>query len=62
MLDRTRGRPLPSSLAASQAANDDVEDGGDAVDDGLEDVGYAVHHGHAACADGLEDRLDLRVG
>ena len=44
---------------AREAANDDVEHGDDAVDDGLEDRTNAVHHGHYAGTDGLEDGLDL---
>lgn len=35
--------------------------GCDGSDDGLEDAGDSVDDGHEACADGLEERLDLRV-
>ena len=44
---------------AREAANDDVEHGDNAVDDGLEDRTNAIDHGHYAGADCLEDGLDL---
>lgn len=52
----------PAGAVAGEAADDDVEDGHDAVEDGFEDVADAVDDGHDAGADGLEDRLDLLRG
>lgn len=51
-----------SAAAACQAGDDDVEDGGDAVDDGAEDLSYAVHDGHEAVPDGAENPFDLLGG
>lgn len=48
-----------ASAVAGEAADDDVEDGHDAVEDGFEDVADAINDGHDAGADGLEDGLDL---
>lgn len=49
----------PTAAATGEAGNDDVEDGHNAVDDGLEDRADSVDDGHEASADGLEDSLDL---
>jgi len=55
---RPTTRP-PSAASAGEAGNNDVEHGGDAVDDGTEDLSYAVDDGHEAVSDGAEDSLDL---
>ena len=46
-------------LAAGQAADDDVEEGNNAVDDGHADRSDAVDDGHKDIADGLADALKL---
>ena len=48
-----------SSTSASQTADDDTEEGGDGVDDGLEHTGDAVNYCHDAGSDRLEQGLDL---
>lgn len=59
VLDRTSPTPTSSSLAASQAGDDDAEERDDAGNDGLEDGSNTVDHGHDAVADGREHGLDL---
>jgi hypothetical protein len=54
-------RASTASLATSQAGDDDVKDVGEAVDDGFEDGGDAVHYRHEAVAYGLEDLFDLEL-
>ena len=44
---------------AREAADDDVEYGDNAVNDGLENRANAVDHSHYAGTDCLEDGLDL---
>lgn len=59
-LDRTSPTaPTPSSTAASQAGDNDVEAGDDAGDDGLQDGSNAINDCHEAGPKGLEERLDL---
>lgn len=59
-LDRTSSTaPTPSSTAASQARDDDVEAGDNAGDDSLQDGSDAVNDCHEAGSEGLEERLDL---
>lgn len=63
------GHPVPSTcgwhpfLAAAgiacQAADDDVQEGDNAVHDGHDDGANAVYHGHDGAADGAEASLDL---
>jgi hypothetical protein len=60
-LDSTRVRGLcaPSGFAASQAVDDDGEEGDDGVDDSLNTRGDGVNDRHDAVADGAEHGLDL---
>ncbi len=51
--------PTPSSPAASQAGDDDVEAGDDAGNDSLQDGSDTVNDCHEAGSKGLEERLDL---
>lgn len=58
-LDRTSPTaPTPSSTAASQAGDNDVEARDDAGDDGLQDGSNAVNDCHEAGSKGLEERFD----
>jgi hypothetical protein len=56
-------RPTSASPAtattASEARDDDVEEGGNGADNGLQDGGNAVNDGHETGADGLAERFDL---
>lgn len=54
-----RATPATAAIAASQEADDDVEEGDDAADDGVQDVADAVDDGHDDAADRAEDGLDL---
>ena len=58
---RSPAHPAPPAAhaVAGEGADDDVEDGDDAVDDGHDDGADAVHDGHQDRADGAEHRLDL---
>lgn len=51
--------PAPRASLAGQAADDDVEDGDDAVQDGTEDGADGVDDAHQASADSVEDAGDL---
>ena len=64
VLDTTRRRaastPSPTaSTTTGQARDDDVEEGCDCADDGLQDAGNAVDNCHEAVADCAEERGDL---
>ena len=48
------------AAAAGEARDDDVEDGDNGSNNGLQDGPDAVDDGHEACADGLEDGFNLR--
>jgi hypothetical protein len=52
-------RPTSTSTLTRQAADDDVKEGQDPVDDGEDDGRNAMHNGHEYGADGLEDAFDL---
>lgn len=49
----------PPTPTTSHAADNNVKDADDTVQDGLEDGGDAVDDAHQAGADGLEDGFDL---
>jgi hypothetical protein len=50
-----------TATTASEARDDDVEEGCNSADNGLQDGGNAVNDGHEAGADGLAERFDLFV-
>ena len=49
------GATSSPSATASEARDDDVKDGDDSSDDGLQDRSNTVDNGHEASANGLED-------
>ena len=51
--------PTSSTAAACQAGDNDVEQANNCADDSLEDGSDAINDGHKACPDGLEDGFDL---
>lgn len=59
-LDMTpAGATSSPSTTAREARDDDVKDGDDGGDDGLQDRSDAVDNGHETGADGLKDGFDL---
>lgn len=50
---------LASAVAAGEEGDEDVEEGGDAVNNGRQDAGDAVDDGHQDVADGTEQVLNL---
>lgn len=53
------GATSSPSAAACEARYDDVEDGDDTSDDGLQDRSNTIDNGHEAGANGLEDGFHL---
>ena len=60
-LDMTRATSTTTAPAvpASEAGDNDVKEGGDSSNDGLENAGDAVHDGHEARSDCVADAFDL---
>lgn len=62
MRPRLHAPPPGAPAAARETADDDVEEGDDAVDDGGADGADGVHDGHQDVADCAEDTLNLVGG